>query len=327
MAIPLMALATLGAEVGTGLLGLNAQKKQAKEQNKLIQQQNQLAQQQLALQERLINLGLASTTDGKGNTTFYDPATNSWKTILSEQSALLENLSDQELIKALQIDAPLARGELLANAARRSREGGMADGALMEYAAKKAMPQFSGASIAAALRNGRTAAVNAAFDEMAGLMNKQALRSGITGATNAGAMLAKARANTIAQMMGNPELEGMQAAFELNNVDRNNTLSNYERFASRASGAPGFAAPQPNISANLTQALANQRGQALNAMSQGGQMIGQAAQGLRAAGPNQVFNPAEGMNEILGSILDFAGSLGGSSSGSKSSANKLKDWK
>jgi hypothetical protein len=62
-------------------------------QNAQNQQQYQQALNALAMQR-----SIAATTDGAGNTTEYDPATNSWKTTLTPEQARLQGASDQASI-------------------------------------------------------------------------------------------------------------------------------------------------------------------------------------------------------------------------------------
>jgi len=62
-------------------------------QNSVNQQQYQAALNAIAMKR-----GVAGTVDGRGDTTTYDPGTNTWRTDLSKQGKAIQNANDQATI-------------------------------------------------------------------------------------------------------------------------------------------------------------------------------------------------------------------------------------
>jgi hypothetical protein len=166
------------------------------------------------------------------------------------------------------------------------------------------------------LRASRTQAVNQGFDDVGAAISTQSLRSGASGA-GAAAQLAKARSQALAQTMGVPELEGLQAAEDLNATKRGNAINNYNAIASRASsggsfGAPGSVAPALN--------------QPLQSLRSGGQQGLQGAAGTTAnAGrPIQqpgVYNPAPLIASFGNAAADLYSSIYSSRTGGSNPIN------
>lgn len=294
-----------GAQIFGGLLGSSAQKQQLKLQAQEAARQNLIDQRQLELAERMIEIGLATQVDAQGNITTYDEATNTWKVIPSAVQQQLINASNDEILRQFNYDAPMARGEALRNSARRAREGTVADGLLQDVQDSAAgAGKRNSSDIAGMLRTSRTNAVNQGFDEVGASVGTQALRSGSNGA-GAAAQLAAARARAIAQVMGTPELEGIQMADDLNANKDANKINNYGALASRATASDGFA-PTGSVAPALNESLQRLRSGGQNALQA-------AASGIANAGqPNSVpgvYNPAGVIGAIGNAGADLFSSL------------------
>lgn len=308
MVLPLVAAAPIigGAiagigSIGAALIGNSTQKKALKLQAQESARQGIIDEKQLALTERMIEIGLATQIDAQGNITTYDEATNTWKVVPSEVQQQILNSTNDEVLRQLAVDAPLARGELLRESGRRAREGGVADGMLEDVKDNlKGVGQRKEGNIAGLLRSSRERAVNQGFDEIGANVATQALRSGSDGA-GAAASLAKARAQAIAQTMGNPELEAMGITDDLNSNRTASTMNNYGAMAGRAANIGGFSPPQ-SIAPTLNASLATSRGANINAMNTGVQSLSNLGQENKVPG---VYNPAG----LVGAITDTAGSL------------------
>jgi len=296
MALPIIPLLSAGSTLISTILGNNAAKKQQNLAEQQLAQQQALSQQQQNLAEKMAQLGLATTVDGNGNITAYDPATNTWRTILAPEQQALQNLSDQELKQALSIDAPVNRTENLINAIRRSREGSTADGMLLGIQDQlKGTTAVRGADLASSLRLSREKAVNDGFDTISNNLGTQALRSGITSGGALAGALAKQRSQTLAQTMGNPDLEGIQLADEINQSRTGNSFNLYNAMAGRAAGAPIQSFNPVGISQQLTNSLNTSRS---------------AAQ-LGAGGAGSLYNSASSI--LKGNTLPDYASTSGSS--------------
>lgn len=312
MVAPLIAAAGISglASIGSALLGSSAQKKALRLQAEEAARQNLIDQKQLALAERMIDLGLATQIDAQGNVTTYDEATNTWKVIPSEKQAQLQAASDDELLRQLNIDAPMARGEALRNSAMRGREASVADGQLADIQSTLAgRGRVDPNAVGSQLRMARQQAVNTGFDEVGRALSTMNLRSGATGAGQA-AQLGRARAQALAQTMGVPDLEGLQFAEGINASRLADKINNYGAIASRASNAQGFSFSPSSVAPSLANALQSARQGATGA-------FGTATSGINAAGqPNQVpgvYNPAP----LVGAIGDTAANLFTAIMGSK----------
>lgn len=259
--------------VGSAVAGVSANNANIKAQQQQNQIQNALNAKSIALAEKMNQQGLATQVDANGNITYYDAEKNTWRTILAPQQAQINDASNTELLRSLSVDAPLARGEALRASQAKLLDQGTASTLreqLNNTAAGKGA-QKSG-DIASSLRLSRQAAVNAGFDQTQTALTTQGLRTG-TGVQNIGADLARARANTIASTMGNPDLEGTQAAGDMNATSLGNAINNYGTVANRAYSTDGYTPPNPNITPALTSALASARGGASGASGGAAQII------------------------------------------------------
>jgi hypothetical protein len=248
------------ASVGSSILGVNSTNKQYKLQLEEMLRQGLISQKQLDLAERQIELGLATQIDAAGNTLVYDKDTNTFKATLSPKSQQLQDASDNEYLRMLNYDAPMARGEAMRNSARRAKEGIVADGMLQTVQdQQRGIGARKPEEIASLLRMSRTQAVNGAFDQVGTAAATQAQRSGATAAAGQQGRLAQARAQAMAQIMGTPEVEGIQAADDLQANKQGNGLNNYNLMAGRASSGAGFGYTPTSVAPTLNATLNNLR--------------------------------------------------------------------
>lgn len=330
MVAPVVAAAAIsgGAKLVGGVLGFLSDKKAQKQQALEAQRQHLISLEQLRLSERMIDLGLATQIDAQGNITTYDEDTNTWRVIPTERQAQLMQAADDEILRSFNVDAPIARGELLRNSARRAREGSVADGMLKQVGDANSN-QVSGNQLASSLRSARTAAVNAQFDDVGNAMSTQALRSGANGA-GAMSQLARARAKAMAEGMGNPEIEGMQLADDVNASRLSNRINNYSAMATRASNADGFSPGTSSVAPTLAGALSNARQGANASFAQAGGMMANAGRPIQQPG---TYNPAPLIGALGNAGADLFSALmssrtsGGWTGDPSGRADTTTDWK
>jgi hypothetical protein len=276
-------LAIGGGSIISDILGKQKQAKLAKQQ---MAQQQLLSNRQLDLSEDQARMGKAGEIDQYGNQTVYDPVTNTWKTQLSATGQQMSDAERNEGLRQLQVDAPMARGEAQVAAARRSGEGEIAD-----TFGQQLRDQISGntgykaSDIASSLRTNRTLAANAGMRQAIKGFNTNAIRTGMS-AGAAGDALSTAGKNFAdysAQTMGNPDLEGINAAEELNSTKTNHLVDNYSAMASRATGSPGFQYTPNGMSSTLSQALAGSKSGALSGLNGAATTVANDARGLQGA--------------------------------------------
>ena len=301
MAFPIAAALMAGSSLLGGIMGNSANKKQLAAQQQQAANELAIQKEQLALQKELQRRGIATQVDANGNVTSYDEASNTWKTVLSPTQQRLQGLSDTEQIAQLTTDAPMSRLESIVNATRRSKEGTTADGLRASLSDSLVNP-VRGSDLASSLRLSREKAVNQGFDEVSRSIGTQALRSGASGGSALAASLAKQRAQAIAQTIGNPDIEGMQAAAEMNSGKRNELGNLYNVMASRASAAPVSSFNPTGTAVNASSALAAARGLAGQAGGQAGNMLAQAGQTTRTT-PDYVGNSSAPMLASISSLI------------------------
>ena len=246
--------------------------------------QKGLAEQQQKLANQAARLGMATQVDATGNVTYYDEQTNTWKSVLSaEGKAQLDTSNREQLLRNGQ-DSVMARGERLTNARRRSQEDATAQTDLAQYNRDQARGgRYDAGNIASSLRLARQGYVNDAFDDVASNVATQTLRSGATGAAAGQGRLAAARAKAMAEVMGNPDLEGMQEAERMNSGRMSDTVNRYNQFASRASNISDAAFNPSNVGSNSGQTLSAARALAGNSQLGAAGAIGNSGVGVANA--------------------------------------------
>lgn len=311
----IMAAASAGGQILSSLLGADAQKDAAKKslelQQKQLDQQQPLIDQQIEMAKLAQKLGLATQVDANGNITYYDPQTNTWRSILAPTQRRIQDASDLEQLRQLTTDANDARGERQVNQRERALDREQTGTLREQVGHRLESPTYSSGGIAAALRSSRRDAVNTAFDDVSSNFTTQALRSGVTGQAGAQSRVATARARALAQMMGTPEVEGMQIAQELNSgdlIDRANLLNTT---SARASNIGNASFNPSTLNSALATAMSAQRGGAVNASSAAGGGVANAAQQLAARRtPTAAELAAASGAGIYGAVGNLIGAYG-----------------
>jgi hypothetical protein len=316
-------LALGGGSLLSGILGQNKQAKLAKQQ---MAQQQAISQQEIELEQQAAQLARAGQVDQYGNKLSYDPTTNTWHTALSATGQQMSDADRSEQLKQLQYDAPLARGELLQAAARRSREGSTADALGQQLNDQiSGNTAVKGSDIASSLRRSRVEAANAGMRQATRAFNTNAVRTGMGVGAYADALseAGKNNADYMAQTMGNPDLEGMNAAEELNSTKRGSLVDAYSAMASRATGSPGFQYSPNGMSSTLAQSLSSARGGAASGVSGAASGIGQAGRNLQGTySLDAMANP--NYSKAFGQAATLFDSYGGDIIGALSRQNKSR---
>ncbi|MCA2510501.1 MAG: hypothetical protein IM561_08975 [Microcystis sp. M60BS1] len=276
-------LALGGGSMIANIVGQNKQAKLAKQQADV---QNALTARQLDLADQEARMSRASQTDSMGNKLVYDPISNSWTTTLSARGKQIQDAETEEGLRTLLYDAPMARGEAQAAAQRRSQEGSIADSLKQQL-----QDQISGKTgynandLANVLALSRTKNLNAGFRQATKNFNTNAVRSGMSAgaAADALATAGKDYADYADQTMGNPDLEGINAAEELNSNKRGSLIDAYSAMASRATGSPGYSYTPSGQSSSLSSSLAAMRTNALQGTQAAANMTGLAGANSRAS--------------------------------------------
>lgn len=310
---------TAAATIASSVAGVGANNKNAKLTAQQNAAQNALNARSEALAEKMNQQGLATQVDANGNITYYDAEKNTWRTILAPQQAQINDASNTELLRSLSVDAPMARGEALRNSQAKVLDQGTADALRRQQDnAIAGKGQQKGGDIASSLRLAREGAVNKGFDETQTALNTQQLRTG-TGVGTAGAGLAKARAAAIAQTVGNPDLEGLQAANDMNSSNVSDSINRYGTVANRAFAEPGYTPPNPNITPALSASLAASRNAGINASGNAAQIFNQIKVPAPVVAPNYAT--------LIASLGNSASDLYKSSQTSTNRGSGLSDWR
>lgn len=291
-----------GGSILSGLMGSKAADRAAQMQNLNLQLQSAIANRSLASADRAQGISLAGQTDAEGNQTVYDPATNTWHTILTANQKKLQSASDSEQYQRNTVDAAIARRRLIANDTRQTTEGNVADGLLSDMQHKLSQPTLNNGnagSAGARLLNDR----NVLDSQQAALrgFETQGLRSGNGNILDA---IDRSRAESGSALAHNEAAAagGNAAPDPYSSVGP--TADLYNSFASRASASPGSNFSPFAGGGSLTQAIANQ---ARNSALTGG---------LGSSAGNTASNAFEnGIGPLMKPNFSGAQSMLGTSSG------------
>lgn len=297
--------------LGLGAAGAISSASDAKKAQKAQQAQNDatntLSRESLDLARQAQQQSLATTIDQNGNISAYDTATNTWRVILSPEQQRIMNATNSELYKALTSDAALARGQQVSNATRQQGEGQTADALKRQIDTQISGGGVSADSLASTLRRARQGAVTSAYDDTGSALNRQALRSGSAATGTFGSALAKQRAQTLAQTLGVPELEGMQLADATNQDRLGSNISAYNTFATRAAGNPVNANTSVNPGGSLADALAGTKSGALAAT---GALSGATTNAANLTSRLPVVQPTGNTTSLISGLGSLFGSSG-----------------
>lgn len=274
MVFPVMAAAALGSSLIGAVVGNKNAKKQIKLQEEANANQKAYNEQSIALAKEAQRIGLATQIDENGNLSVYDSATNTWKVVLSPEQDQLNDSSNKEQL-AQYTDAASSRNQRQEQAGIRSQENDTAATQREQFNRTAAGGGQDPTRLASALSLARTEAVNNGFDSAQRGVNTQALRSGATGMAGAASALGRARSQTLAEARGNPEIEGLQMADQMNNNNLGAAADRYNMFATRGANIDNVAMNPSGVGSALSGALAGQK-----------QLAMQGAQGSANAAAN-----------------------------------------
>lgn len=304
----------LGAigSIFSGFGAASAAKKQLALQTEEYHTQKALATRQQMLAEQLANQGVATRTDGAGNITYYDHASNSWRTMLSPQQQAMQQQSDKEQLNRVGVDATAARNQRIAATDVRGREGqtaaGLAGQLQDQLTGRGAVDANKTASELALSRRG---AISQGLNDYQTELGSQALRSGASGLDRVGSAMAIARARAVAEGMGNPQLEGDQYARSTNEAKTSQLGGLYNGFASRASNIDNASFSPAGLVGDLRGTQSEAASNATQALSGSALADANAARVLGTAP-----KPNYQLGNTLGPLISGIGStLGGNSGG------------
>lgn len=302
--------AQIGSTLLSSILGASAQKKQLRMQREQFEFAKQQAQAQLELARDAARMGKATQIDAAGNLTVYDEASNTWKTVLSADQQGLLDASERESLMQLTRDASLSRGER--ETAARDRTGARETAGAVKSQIDDQVAGRSGynaGDIESSLRLSRERAVSQGFDDVSNTLSTQAMRSGAGNLDQIGGALARARAQAIAQQMGDPRTEAMAQAQQLNQARMGGNAQLYNMFNTTGNN-PNAVAPGVNTGVD-NSSLTSARSAAASGIGQAGALTGNAAGIFNSARP--VMDNTWG--ELFGGIANLAGSPAGADIG------------
>lgn len=252
----------LGSAAIGGLSSILGQNKQAKLAKQQMATNTALSNRQQDLAEQNARMGRAGTIDELGNQLIYDPVSNTWKTTLSKTGQQISDANTGEQLRELQYDAPMARGEAIANAGERSKDRDVA-GSLRQQLQDQVSGRtaVSGNQLAGALSYGRGLAATAGERQATRAFNTNAMRTGMGAGAAADALATAGQqfSDQRAQAMGNPLVEGMQMADQTNQQRRGSLVDAYSALASRAAGGGNVQYTPSNQSSSLASTLATSK--------------------------------------------------------------------
>lgn len=328
--MPFPVLAAVAA--GTGLLSSIFGNKAAKQTNQINAQQlaneKRTTDQQIKISDYLQSLTKelmakgSTQVDPYGGTTGYDPATGTYRTSLGHVPQNIQNASDAEELSRFTIDQELRRRGLQDAEGIRAAAAGETGGALTDLNNfRRGIGAVDPVALAARMRLDRQGAINAGYDDAARAAQTMGLRTGSSAISDALTAIARDRVRAQAQI-GDPEVEAIQLAENINSNRANNLLSRYDVLSNKGSNFydAGFqSAPYAGI-ADSKLADAMKLDLSKYEIAQGGSSaaaatIGNAAanlrEGFKLAETNRVKNPNGDLISSIGRALTGFGSAAG----------------
>lgn len=271
-------------------------KAQLAEQKRLTDQQIKISDYIQSLSKDLMARG-STQVDPYGGTSGYDPVTGTYRTTLGEVPQNIQNASDAEEFLRYTADQALRRQGLRDNEAIRSGAFLDSQTAMQEMADfRRGVGAVDPTALGNRLRTNRVAQVNAGYDDAQRAAQTLQLRTGSSAVGDAIADLARRRVAAQANV-GDPELEAMQFAEQIN-TNRYNTIG--ERYNSMADRGQnfydtGFGSANYAALADAKNTDAMKFDLSKYDVAQGGsgvaaQTMGNAAAGLRQANSNFMAN-------------------------------------
>lgn len=319
--MPLPAIAAAGIPLVTSVLGSIFGNKAAKKTNKLTAEQlaldRRLADNQINIsnyiQQLSKDLMARGTTqvDPYGGSTGYDEATGTYRTNLGAIPAGLQGASDQEELARYVIDQEIRRKGLGDFERLRGDAAGEADTARTDLADfRRGIGAVDPAALGARIRQDRTGAINAGFDDAARAAQTLQTRTGSSAVGDALTALARNRVRAQAEI-GSPEVEALGIADQLNRGRLSDIASRYTSMADRGQqfyDASFTPAPYAGIAdAKLADAIKLDLSK--YEVGTGGAATAAAGIGSAAAGLRQAFALAE-QNRVKNPTGDLITGIG-----------------
>lgn len=319
-------MSLLGSIVG-GITGLISAKKNNKinaaqlaDQKRLTDQQIDISNYIQGLSKELMARG-SNQVDPYGGKTGYDPVTGTYKSSLGEVPQALQTGSDQEEFLRNMYDQQLRRKGLTDAEGIRSRAAGESGSALDTLNNfDRGIGAVDPTALAARMRLDRQGAVNAGYDDAERAATTLQTRTGSSAISDALVRIARDRVRAHAEV-GDPEVEALGLAEQVNQGRRSSLVSNYGSLADRGqrfydstfAPAPYAGIADAKIGDQMKFDLAKYD-TAQGGSSNAAAGIGSAAAGLRQAfaqkQANTVQNPWGTAIGGIDKAFDTAGGFG-----------------
>jgi hypothetical protein len=293
-----------------GLVGSFMTAKAQKQQNKRAKEQlaidKSLADQQIDISKYIQSLSQALMGQGStqidpyGGMTYYDPNKKAYVSTLGPKQQALQDASDAEEMRRLQIDQYARRGALQDIEGNRQQAGGAERDALRRAGLfREGVGAVDAGNLASQIRLNREGAVNAGYDDTERAARTLQLRTGSSAVTDALGGLARDRVRSLASI-GDPETEALGAAQDINSSRYGAITNDYGVFGNRASVMPDTTFTPAPYSGIADAKLADQMKFDLSKyeVAQGGSAGAAAGIGSAAAGLRQGYAATEA-NRIL----------------------------
>ncbi len=279
-----MAIAQGGSSIFSSIMGRGADNSAARNQAQLMQMQVNETANQNALRNYYMNRAYSDqklgSTNAMGDRVSFVPGVGEVVT-LSDGSRTLLNASNDEQLKRLTVDSPMARSMAQRNYTRTGTENAAADETLRQLMSG---PTTSKSDLEAMFRTRMRKDAGEGFDQVQNNSARTALRTG-TDNSKSTAKIAKQRGEAYANIGNEAALQATSAydTMEGNRVNRGSSL--YNLLASRAAGNPNTTFT-PFDTSGINADLSAQQGRT----TQVGQNMGFAPMGnfngVSAPGPN-----------------------------------------
>jgi hypothetical protein len=313
-------LGAIGAGLGIAstVSGFFADKKTNKLNKKQFELQEKLANKQISYSDYIMELSKAVMEDGYSidNSGVVRDEKGNFVLSMEPQDQAIQNASDQEELKRYTVDQEMRRRGLQDVDRRRNIASGEADTALRDLNSFKAgVGQIDPTQLGNQIALQRMSQVNAGFDDAENAAAKLQLRTGSSAVGDAIANLGRERTRAMSQI-GDPALEGLMAAEDINNSRFQNKAGTYDLFTTQANQVYDAGFGPSDKADKLYQKGVDARNFELgkNEVAMGGAAGAAAGVGSAAAGQRQGFGQFM-QNRISDPFGNFLSGLSGAVSG------------
>lgn len=202
-----------------------------------------------------LRMAQAGREDARGNQSYYDPSTNTWKVDATDMTKQLLSASDREEYLRLTQDSARRRDGLEANYLRRMEEGDLADNYLDEL---RLPSPYTRQGIEDAYRTLSEEGINEGYDKTSNNLLRQFMRSGAEPG-NVGKLLSQVnadRSKSLGSAKANAYLKSLEAFDTLEGNRTKGILDKYNLFATRASNFEDVPFAPTNVDATAQSNLA-----------------------------------------------------------------------